>query len=138
MQTSACSRLLLSQHLAHSATRIVPQYTAFGCFLHRPTLRPTTWRKSHKLSRSRASLLVSSAVYAADCSQRSTSAAPDSKMEKHGVQILGQMKPEYSSVLTPEAVAFIGHIQRKFGSRVVDLLQKRKERQARQVVMKQQ
>lgn len=52
-------------------------------------------------------------------------------MEKHGVQILGQMKPEYSSVLTPEAVAFIGHIQRKFGSRVLDLLQKRKERQAK-------
>ncbi len=47
-------------------------------------------------------------------------------MQKHGVQILGQMKPEYSSVLTPEAVAFIGHIQRKFGSRVLDLLQKRR------------
>ena len=59
-------------------------------------------------------------------------------MEKRGVQILGQMKPEYSSVLTPEAIAFIGHIQRKFGSRVVDLMQKRKERQARQVVMHQQ
>ena len=55
----------------------------------------------------------------------------NSNMEKHGVQILGQMKPEYSSVLTPEAVAFIGHIQRKFGSRVLDLLQKRKERQAK-------
>lgn len=55
----------------------------------------------------------------------------NSNMEKHGVQILGQMKSEYSSVLTPEAVAFIGHIQRKFGSRVVDLLQKRKERQSK-------
>lgn len=52
-------------------------------------------------------------------------------MEKHGVQILGQMKPEYSQVLTPEAVAFAGHIQRKFGARVLDLLQKRIERQAR-------
>ncbi len=52
-------------------------------------------------------------------------------MEKHGVQILGQMKPEYISVLNPEAVAFIGHIQRKFGSRVSDLLQKRKDRQAK-------
>ncbi len=55
----------------------------------------------------------------------------NSNMEKHGVQILGQMKPEYSSVLNPEAVAFIGHIQRKFGSRVSDLLQKRKDRQAK-------
>ncbi len=55
----------------------------------------------------------------------------NSNMQKHGVQILGQMKPEYSSVLTPEAVAFIGHIQRKFGSRVLDLLQKRKDRQAK-------
>ena len=52
-------------------------------------------------------------------------------MEKHGVQILGRMKPEYSSILTPEAVQFAGHIQRKFGDRVLDLLQKRKERQAR-------
>jgi len=51
----------------------------------------------------------------------------NSNMEKHGVQILGQMKP----VLNPEAVAFIGHIQRKFGSRVSDLLQKRKDRQAK-------
>lgn len=52
-------------------------------------------------------------------------------MEKHGVQILGTMKPEYNSVLTPEAVAFAGHIQRKFGFRVLDLLQKRSERQAK-------
>ena len=52
-------------------------------------------------------------------------------MEKHGVQILGQMKSEYTSILTPEAVQFAGHIQRKFGDRVLDLLQKRKERQAK-------
>ena len=52
-------------------------------------------------------------------------------MEKHGVQILGTMKPEYNSVLTPEAVAFAGHIQRKFGFRVLDLLQMRNERQAK-------
>ena len=52
-------------------------------------------------------------------------------MEKHGVQILGKMKPEYNSVLTPEALAFVGHIQRKFGFRVTDLLQKRKEQQAK-------
>lgn len=52
-------------------------------------------------------------------------------MEKHGVQILGTMKPEYNSVLTPAAVAFVGHIQRKFGFRVLDLLQKRNERQAK-------
>lgn len=47
------------------------------------------------------------------------------------MQILGRMKSEYSSILTPEAVQFAGHIQRKFGDRVLDLLQKRKERQAR-------
>lgn len=52
-------------------------------------------------------------------------------MEQHGVQILGSMKPEYKSVLTPEAAAFAGHIQRKFGARVLDLLQKRNERQAK-------
>ena len=52
-------------------------------------------------------------------------------MEKHGVQILGNMKPEYNSVLSSEAVAFAGHIQRKFGFRVLDLLQKRNERQAK-------
>ena len=64
--------------------------------------------------------------------QHSKSAAGShSYMEKHGVQILGQMKPEYSQVLTPEAIAFVGHIQRKFGSRVSDLMQKRQERQAK-------
>lgn len=52
-------------------------------------------------------------------------------MGNNDVQILGRMKPEYSSILTPEAVQFAGHIQRKFGDRVLDLLQKRKERQAR-------
>lgn len=52
-------------------------------------------------------------------------------MEKHGVQILGKMKPEYNSVLTTEALTFAGHIQRKFGFRVTDLLQKRKEQQAK-------
>lgn len=52
-------------------------------------------------------------------------------MGKNDVQVLGRMKPEYSSILTPEAVQFAGHIQRKFGDRVLDLLQKRKERQAR-------
>lgn len=54
-----------------------------------------------------------------------------SSMEQHGVQILGSMKSEYKSVLTPEAIAFAGHIQRKFGARVLDLLQKRNERQAK-------
>lgn len=52
-------------------------------------------------------------------------------MEQHGVQVLGLMKPEYKSVLTNEALAFAGHIQRKFGFRVADLLQKRKVQQAK-------
>ncbi len=46
-------------------------------------------------------------------------------------QILGQVTPEYAQVLTPEAIAFVTKLQRTFGARREELLQKRQVRQAR-------
>jgi malate synthase len=48
-----------------------------------------------------------------------------------GIQIRGGDGPRYDSILTPEAVAFIGKLARAFTTRRDDLLQKRLERQAR-------
>jgi malate synthase len=57
-----------------------------------------------------------------------------SNMNGHGgqgVEIRGKLKPEYKQVLTPEAVEFTAHLVRKFGPRVDQLLQRRKDVQAR-------
>jgi len=48
-----------------------------------------------------------------------------------GVRLLGPIKPGYETVLTREALAFAVTLQRKFDARRLQLLEKRKARQAR-------
>jgi malate synthase len=46
-----------------------------------------------------------------------------------GVQVLGAMTPEYATVLTPDALAFLARLHRQFDARRLELLQRRVERQ---------
>src|SRR5260370_26058700 len=46
-----------------------------------------------------------------------------------GVEITGEVSPEYAAILTPEALAFVAKLQRTFGARRAELLQQRQERQ---------
>jgi malate synthase len=46
-----------------------------------------------------------------------------------GVEILGQLRPEYQAILTPEALAFVAGLERRFGSTRKALLASRRERQ---------
>lgn len=46
-----------------------------------------------------------------------------------GVQISGNVTPEFAEILTPEALEFVVKLQRKFNKTRLDLLQKRVERQ---------
>ncbi|MCL6517639.1 malate synthase A [Alicyclobacillus sp.] len=48
-----------------------------------------------------------------------------------GMQITGEYRPEFAEILTPEALAFAAEIERRFGARREQLLQARKEREAR-------
>ncbi len=48
-----------------------------------------------------------------------------------GVEITGRLKPSYERVLTPEAVAFVVELQRKFGVERKRLLERRAELQAK-------
>ncbi|WP_119420296.1 malate synthase A [Desertibaculum subflavum] len=48
-----------------------------------------------------------------------------------GVRLTGAMKPGYDTVLTPEALAFVVALQRKFNARRLALLERRATRQAR-------
>jgi malate synthase len=47
-----------------------------------------------------------------------------------GVEITGQITPEYAQILTPEAVAFVANLARTFESRRQELLARRLQRQA--------
>lgn len=47
-----------------------------------------------------------------------------------GIEILGEMRPEFLEILTPEAVNFLAQLARKFTARRDELLAKRIERQA--------
>lgn len=47
------------------------------------------------------------------------------------IQVTGQTTPAYSEILTPEALAFVAKLQRVFGGRRHELLQRRKEVQLR-------
>jgi malate synthase len=49
----------------------------------------------------------------------------------HGVHITGRLRPGYERVLTPEAVAFVVELQRKFGPERKRLLERRAELQTR-------
>ncbi len=46
-----------------------------------------------------------------------------------GVEIKGKLRPEFAEILTPEVLAFVAKLQREFGSRREELLQKRAARQ---------
>lgn len=46
-----------------------------------------------------------------------------------GVKVLGNVSAEFAEILTPEAVEFVAKLQRNFGKRREELLQKRVERQ---------
>ncbi len=47
-----------------------------------------------------------------------------------GIQIRGEVSPAFAEILTPEALAFVAKLERDFGERRRELLQKRDERQA--------
>jgi len=47
-----------------------------------------------------------------------------------GIDILAEVRPEYARALTPEALAFVAHLQREFGARRLELLRRREARQA--------
>jgi len=47
-----------------------------------------------------------------------------------GIQILGEVTPAFAEILTPEALAFVAKLQRAFGARREECLQRRHERQA--------
>ena len=46
-----------------------------------------------------------------------------------GVEIRGPMTPAFETILTPEAVAFVVDLQRRFNARRLELLQRREQRQ---------
>ncbi len=48
-----------------------------------------------------------------------------------GVELTGKVTPEFAEILTPDALAFVAKLQRTFGARRKELLQKRAERQTR-------
>ncbi|KAB2860602.1 MAG: malate synthase A, partial [Anaerolineae bacterium] len=47
------------------------------------------------------------------------------------IQVIGHTPPAYHEILTPEALAFVAKLQRAFGGRRRELLQRRKEVQRR-------
>jgi malate synthase len=47
-----------------------------------------------------------------------------------GVQLLGAVTPAFAEILTPDALAFVAKLQRAFGTRRVECLQRRQDRQA--------
>src|SRR6266513_1231775 len=48
-----------------------------------------------------------------------------------GVEVLGEITPAFSEILTPEALAFVAKLQRQFGRRRKQCLEHRQERQRR-------
>ncbi|WP_442597764.1 malate synthase A [Neobacillus sp. D3-1R] len=47
-----------------------------------------------------------------------------------GIEVIGEMKPHYSEILTEESLHFVEQLERKFGERRRELLQNRKQRQS--------
>jgi malate synthase len=47
-----------------------------------------------------------------------------------GIQITGAIEPGYAEILTPEAMGFAARLQRAFGGRRAELLERRAARQA--------
>ncbi len=48
-----------------------------------------------------------------------------------GVEVIGRLRPSYERILTPEAVAFVVELQRRFGAERQRLLERRAEVQAK-------
>src|SRR6202035_5126613 len=48
-----------------------------------------------------------------------------------GVQATAEVTPEFAEVLTPDALAFVAKLQRKFGARRIEALRARQDRQLR-------
>jgi malate synthase len=48
-----------------------------------------------------------------------------------GVEVLGEITPAFSEILTPEALAFFAKLQRQFGTRRKQCLDHRQQRQRR-------
>ena len=49
--------------------------------------------------------------------------------EQEQIKVLGRITPEFASIVTPEALAFVEQLERKFGARRRELLAKRAARQ---------
>ncbi len=49
----------------------------------------------------------------------------------NGVQLVGEVSPDFSEILTSDALAFIAKLERNFRARRLECLQRRQERQAR-------
>src|SRR5207244_12891132 len=47
-----------------------------------------------------------------------------------GVQLRGELAPAFLEIVSPEALAFVAKLQRAFGNRREECLQRRRERQA--------
>ena len=61
----------------------------------------------------------------------STKAKASSSPLPSGVEVLGEITPAFSEILTPEALAFVAKLQRQFGTRRKQCLEHRQERQTR-------
>ncbi|WP_374688769.1 malate synthase A [Promineifilum sp.] len=51
-------------------------------------------------------------------------------MANDGIEILGEVTPEFADILTPQALDFVAALQRAFNGRRLELLRRRVERQA--------
>ncbi|HEV8423260.1 MAG TPA: hypothetical protein VGQ40_07940, partial [Chthoniobacterales bacterium] len=54
----------------------------------------------------------------------------DQARTPQGVRILGEIRPSFQEILTPEALAFVAKLQRKFNARRLECLAHRQQRQA--------
>src|SRR5438874_9199499 len=61
----------------------------------------------------------------------STMAKPSRSPLPTGVEVLGEITPAFSEILTPKALAFVAKLQRHFGTRRKQCLEHRQERQRR-------
>ncbi|MDI3318002.1 MAG: malate synthase A [Bacillota bacterium] len=52
------------------------------------------------------------------------------KVTLDGVEIRAEMTPAFAEIATPEALAFVARLEREFGARRLELLERRRERQA--------
>ena len=50
-------------------------------------------------------------------------------LKEEGIEVVGEITPEFSEILTPAALRFVAKLERKFGATREELLQKRVERQ---------